>query len=73
MRIRRLVQDVDADAINSWHFDTLQLQTEDIVAYLCQMFLQLNLVHLDPDPAWRRISNEQGKESIVVLVADHLT
>ncbi|KAK9833861.1 hypothetical protein WJX74_008239 [Apatococcus lobatus] len=63
MRIRRLVQAVDADAVNSWHFDTLQLQTEDIIAYLCQMFLQLNLVRLDADPICRRASNEQGVSS----------
>lgn len=73
MRIRRLVQAVDADAVNSWHFDTLQLQTEEIIAYLCQMFLQLNLVHLDPDPAWRRASNEQGKQFFIMLEAGLLT
>lgn len=62
MRIRRLIQTVDADAINSWHFDTLQLSTEDIIAYLCQMFIQLNLTRLEPDPALgKRASYEHGE------------
>ena len=66
MRIQRLVQAVDADAVNSWHFDTLQLQTEDIVAYLCQMFVQLNLVRLEPIPVCRRASNEQGTQDTLI-------
>ena len=61
-RIRHLVQSVDSDAINSWHFDTLQLGTEDIIAYLCQMFAQLGLTRLESDalPA-KRASTDHGE------------
>ncbi|KAK9867208.1 hypothetical protein WJX84_010389 [Apatococcus fuscideae] len=65
LRIRRLLQSVDADAINSWHFDTLQLPREEIIAYLCHMFLQLNLASLHPDSSSskQRASEEHGPSS----------
>ena len=62
MRMRRMVQSVDADALNSWDYDTLQLSTEDIIAGLCQMFIQLNLTRLDPDPLLgKRASDDNGE------------
>ncbi len=64
MRIRRMIQSVDADAINSWHLDMLQLPTEDIIAYLCQMFIQLKLTRIEADPApSRKLSDDHGELS----------